>query len=333
MSDEEGYTPLSGADEVPCQTAKDFGMKQESRRRERLRSYAYLLLASLCYTISFHYFVAPSNFAPGGVGGIVALVKFMLRISPDATPGGIDFSPLLIIAVNLVLILCTVKQLSKTFLVRTLSVSVCMTAILFVLDNYIDPGYVFSIAGTPTVDDLATRIIAAIFGGVCCGFALQLALKANASTGGTDIVAAAIQKRNPHKSTAALIFAVNSVVVLVSAVLYKENLMPVFLAFLYMFVTTKTCDAMMLGMKSALKFEVVTDHGEEISKDVIKELGHGATVTPAEGMFERRKRSLLICVIQPRQVSRFKDILQRYPGSFAYIGTVNEIIGKFNHQK
>lgn len=318
---------------TPYHAVKDAGLHAENKAAERIRCVICLILSSLVYTASFHYFVAPSTFAPGGIAGVVAIVKFIFRITPEALPAGIDFSPLLIIGINLLLILLTAKRLSREFLMRTLAESVLMTVFLFVLDNYLDPGYVFSISGAPVVEDLATRIIASVFGGVCCGLALYFSLTVNSSTGGSDIIAAAIQKRNPHRSVAAVIFAVNSVVVLVSAFLYKDNLMPVFLAFIYMFISTKTCDAIMCGLKSALKFEVITDYGEEISKEIIEVLGHGATITPAEGMFEHHTRSLLICVIQPRQVARFKAILAKYPGSFAYIGTVNEIIGKFNHQK
>lgn len=324
---------IDNTESAPYRAVKDAGLQAENRQAERARCVLYLLLSSLIYTLSFHYFVAPATFAPGGVAGLIAIVKFLFRISPDALPLGIDFSPLLIISVNLILVLLIGRQLSREFLLRTMADSVLMTVFLFVLDNYIDPDYVFSISGTPVAEDLATRIIASVFGGVCCGLSLYFALTVNASTGGSDIIAAAIQKRNPHRSVAAVIFSVNSVIVLVSAFLYKDNLMPVFLSFIYMFITTRTCDTIMCGLKSALKFEVVTDHGEEISREIIEVLGHGATVMPAEGMFEHRMQSLLICVIKPRQVARFKTILAKYPGSFAYIGTVNEIIGKFNPQK
>lgn len=314
-------------------TIKDAGLKPKSRRAELAETVFFIVLSSLLYTVSFHYFVAPSNFAPGGIAGILALVKYLFRVSPDALPSGLDLSPLLITVINLLLVLATYRQLSREFLVRTLAESVLITALLFALDNWIDPGYRFSIAGTPVAEELAARVVASVFGGVTCGAALWCALRVNASTGGSDIVAAAIQKRTPHKSMAVIIFLINSLIVIISAFLYRDNLMPVFLAFIYMFITTKTCDTMMCGMKAALKFEVVTDYGAEISKEIIETLGHGATVIPAEGMFEHRPRGLLICVIKPRQVSRFKVIISRYPGSFAYIGTVNEIIGKFNPQR
>ena len=86
----------------------------------------------------------------------------------------------------------------------------------------------------------------------------------------------------------------------------------------------------MQGSKSALKFEVITEHADEISKEIILQLGHGVTITPAEGMFEHRKKQLLICVINPRQTAKFTSIISKYPGTFAYVGSVNEIIGKFN---
>ena len=57
---------------------------------------------------------------------------------------------------------------------------------------------------------------------------------------------------------------------------------------------------------------------------------NGVTVTPAEGMFERKEKQLLICIIKPRQVAGFQEILKKYPDTFAYVGQVNEIIGKFN---
>ena len=101
-------------------------------------------------------------------------------------------------------------------------------------------------------------------------------------------------------------------------------------AIIHIFSGSVVCDRIMQGSKSALKFEVITEHAEEISKEIIEELGHGVTITPAKGMFEGRRKNLLICVIKPRQIARFQNIITKYPETFAYVGSVNEIIGKFN---
>lgn len=298
---------------------------------EWMRTAIYLFLSAAIYACSFHYFVTPSHFAPGGVGGLVAIMKFLLPASEQA--GQIDLSPLLLLLLNFPLLLLTRRQLTRDFMVKTMIEAVVMTACLFVLDNFIDPDYHFSLTGSAVTGDVGMRLIAAIFGGICCGLSLYCALAVNASTGGTDIVGTALQRRMPDKSVPAMIFAVNSVIVLASIFVYRENLTPVFLAFIYMFASAKTCDSIMCGAKSAMKFEVVTEYGEQISRDIIATLGHGVTLVPARGMYERTERSLLICVIQPRQVVKFKNIIARYPNTFAYIGTVNEIIGKFNQHR
>lgn len=97
-------------------TIKDAGLKPRSRRAELAETVFFIVLSSLLYTVSFHYFVAPSNFAPGGIAGILALVKYLFRVSPDAQPSGLDLSPLLIIVINLLLVLATYRSFRGSFL-------------------------------------------------------------------------------------------------------------------------------------------------------------------------------------------------------------------------
>ncbi len=317
-------------EETPDRPEREiFVIRQRSPRAQHIKCGVYLLLAAVIYAVGFHYFIAPAQFAPGGVGGIIAMVKHLLNV--DTSVGQFDFSSVLLLLINVPLALFTMKRLSKEFLVSTLVESALMMIALFLVDNIIDPKYVFTICHASTVPsgDIGTRIVCALFGGVTYGISLSLALGVNSSTGGADIIAAAIQTKNPGKSVPTLIFIVNLVIVGVSVFVYNDNLMPIFLALIYMFVSTHTSDTIMCGAKSAMKFEVVTEYGEEISQEIISELGHTATVLPAEGMFEHKNRCLLVCVIQPRQVVKFKNIISKYPNTFAYIGTVNEIIGKF----
>ena len=209
---------------------------------------------------------------------------------------------------------------------------------MFLLDNFIDPNYKFSITQkiltkNESEEKIGIRLLSAFVGGAAAGISLAFSLKVNSSTGGADILGAMIQKKYPHKSVASMIFGVNGVIMLSSIPVYKENLIPVFLSLVFICATTVICDRMMISSKSALKFEVVTEYAEEISKEIIEKLGHGVTVTPAVGMFEHHNKQLLICVISPRQVSKFQAIIRNYPDTFAYVGSVSEVIGKFNDDK
>ena len=95
------------------------------------------------------------------------------------------------------------------------------------------------------------------------------------------------------------------------------------------------CLVLVVGLFSGLTVNASAGIFEDIEakkKEIIEKLGHGVTVTPAEGMFEHKNKVLLICVIKPRQTVKFQEIINRYPETFAYVGTVSEVIGKFNSE-
>ena len=328
--------PLAEETAVPTSTykvAKDQFEYKESKKEKRIKNVVYVFLAGLFYALGYHYFVATCQFAPGGIGGIVAMIQHVLGAGEKAETSGMDYSTLLMLLGNIPLLIPAAKILSKDFVVKTFSTVTIMAIIMFTMSNYIDPTYTkFTITGTtpPEEVDMGTRLISSIIGGAFCGLSLAVALKVNSSTGGADIVGAMLQKKNPHKSVASMIMTVNGVIMLVSFFVYGNDVMPIFLSIIYIFATSTTCDMISNGRKSALKFEVITEHAEEISTEIIETLGHGVTITPAKGMFEHKDKNLLICVIKQRQLSKFKDIIEKYPETFAYYGSVSEIFGKFN---
>ena len=306
---------------------EDIG-KPESVRMKKTRVLIFTLLSAVFYSVSFHYLVQTCNFAPGGISGILAMIKHVLHIS-DSTSKTFDYSALVMLVLNVPILLIAMRSLSKEFIINTAMNVFLVTVFLMLLDN-IDKDCVFTVTQKPSEMDVGVRLVSAVIGGALGGVSLAFALKVNESTGGADVIGAMVQKKNPHKSVASMIFMVNCVILLVSIYVYKDNLMPVFLSLIYMFVSSTLCDRILQGAKSALKLEVVTEHAEEISDEIITNLKHGVTITPAKGMFEHKDKSLLICVVQPRQIARFQAIIAKYPETFAYVGQVNEIIGKFN---
>lgn len=309
---------------------KDEGLEPLDSKTELIKSIVLALLSALCYSIVFHFFVNPSRFAPGGFGGIVAIVKHVTGTQIHTAE--IDYSMFIIAGCNIPLILLSYKLISKRFALLTFLTTTFMSLFMFLLDNVIDPNYAFSVAGTPLINDVGTRLMAALFGGVACGFSLSLALKGGGCSGGTDIVGMLIQQWKPQRHLGVLIESLNGIIVAISYFIYKDNLTPVFLAIVYMFVSAKTCDFILDYGKRAVKFEVVTNSPEEtelIAKELIEKLGHGVTVLPAQGMFEHKERGLLICVVKPAQVNKFKKIIQKYNNTFAYYDNVYETLGKF----
>ena len=83
------------------------------------------------------------------------------------------------------------------------------------------------------------------------------------------------------------------------------------------------------GSKSALKFEIVTQHPKELSDELMQSLNRGVTLLPAEGGYTHQQKSLVICIVNKHQIADIQSIISKYPGSFAYITSVSETLGNF----
>ncbi|MBR4150103.1 MAG: YitT family protein, partial [Firmicutes bacterium] len=169
--------------------------------------------------------------------------------------------------------------------------------------------------------------------GVIAGAVNGLAIHNNGSTGGTDIIAAYLHVRKPGYSLVWVIFVLNASVAFMSYFVYGFRFEPVIMCIIYSYLIAAVSDRMLRGMKKAYKFEVITDRGEELSDELIRELRHGVTVLHAEGMYSRSDKDLLICIVNRQQLVHFRRILSRYPGSFSYVTEVAETVGNFKNVK
>ena len=99
------------------------------------------------------------------------------------------------------------------------------------------------------------------------------------------------------------------------------------------YVCSKVGDTILKGVRMAAKFEVVTSHPEELAAELMEKLKHGCTVVPAKGMYTNTDRSLLICVVNRRQVIDFERIVKKYEDTFTFVSTVNGTVGTFHRAK
>ena len=114
----------------------------------------------------------------------------------------------------------------------------------------------------------------------------------------------------------------------------KDNLKnQVLMALINLLCASTISDLILSGGKTALKFEVITRYPEELGKELMETLNHAVTLVPAEGMYSGNKSSILFCVISKRELTEFKRVLAKYPDTFSYRSTVNEVYGKFRKHK
>lgn len=273
---------------------------------------ALVLLAGFVRAVAVYSFIVPNAFAPGGITGIGSIVEFM-----TATDGHAGFSAgYTMLILNVPLLALAFFFLGKKFAL-TSGVATVLSSMLMVVFQKID-FYVYT-------DE---RILAAAAGGILTGVSLALMLKTGGTMGGTDIIATFIQRKHSATNVAWFIFALDSTVVVASLFFFKNGLTPAILSFIEMFASSKMCDVITSGHKSAIKFEIVTTKPQELSDAILKRLHRGVTKLDAVGMYTDEPRAVLVCLIRRRQVSEFRKLIKAIdPDAFAYMSQASEVLG------
>ncbi len=278
-------------------------------------TYSVIVAIALVCALNYEIFIFPNRFAPSGLNGLCTMIQHVFGIS-------LGYLSLII---NVPLALLVYWKVSKPLAIRSMVYVVTFSLALVVLD-YVDLSR-FAYETESSV--ILGPLVAGIIGGAC----YSLLYKTSAYSGGTDFIASLIHKYNPEKSVIFLIMSLNVVVALMSYFVYDYQIEPVILCILYSFTSSTVSDRLTKNGRSAVRFEIITEHPNEISDAIIHRLHHSATLIPAKGMYLGRETNILICVVNNTQVVALSEIIRSFPSTFATVGQVGEVVGNFKHLK
>ena len=276
----------------------------------------FIFLAALS-ALSYQLFIFPNSFAPAGFNGIATMIQHIF---------GINVGYLSLIF-NIPLIIAVFILVNRDFAVNTLVYILTFSGTLIVLERVDLSKFMYQTdTGTSTI---LGPLVAGILGGGILGVAFMM----NCCSGGTELVAALIHKYKPSYDFVWVTFVLNAAVAVISFFVYGFKFEPVILCIVYCYSQRVVSDKMLRGNREAIRFEIVTDYPEEISKEVIETLGHSATLINAEGCYTHNKKNMLVCVVNKHQLVQMKQILAKYPDTFANVSTVSYTIGRFRYPR
>ncbi len=100
-----------------------------------------------------------------------------------------------------------------------------------------------------------------------------------------------------------------------------------------MFVFEKTVAFILKDTRNAVKFEIITKEPEKLKEEIIYELKHGATIVQSKGMFTDEQSTIVVTIVNTRQVPEFLQILKKYPDTFVYYTDVTGVNGNFRWRR
>lgn len=274
-------------------------------------SYVMVVMAALVMAFNYHLFVFPNSFAPAGLNGIFTMLQHVFGIKLGYTT----------IILNVPLAIAAYFINSKPRALRTLTYSIAFSSFLTLLEHVDLSAFVYSTTSSTLLGPLVAGLITGF-----CGYVLY---KVNACYGGTEFIASFIHKYKPNVNFFNVIFMLNVAVAFVSYFVYGYNIEPVLLCILYCYTSSTLRDTMNRRQQSAIRCEIITDHPEELNEAIISQLHHTATVISGKGAYTGKDKSILLCIVNPSQVSELTKLVAQYPDSFVIVSSATRIMGNF----
>lgn len=282
-------------------------------KAKKALTYVVIMVIAMIAAINYEIFVFPNKFAPSGLNGICTMIQHVAGIS-------VGYMSLVI---NIPLAIWVYFSISKPLAFRSMIYVVTFSVTLLLLDK-IDLSALYYVT-----DNGTSSILGPLVAGIIYGSCYNLLVQCSAYSGGTDFVAALIHKHKPEQNMFFLIFTLNAIVALVSFFVYDYQIEPVILCVMYCFMSSTVTDKLSKSGRSAVCFNIITDHPREISEEIIRKLHHSTTLIPAKGMYSGHETNMLVCVVNKTQVAALTRIIRSYPDTFAMMDSVSEVVGNF----
>ena len=271
--------------------------------------YLMIIVGTGLMSLAINSVFDAAGMVTGGFSGIAIIIKAWTK---NLIEGGI---PLWVTncVLNLPLFVIAWKVRGFSFIKRAILGEISLSVWLA-----IQP--VWNLAG----NDL---LLSALYGGVIQGVGIGLVFLGGGTTGGTDMMAAIIQKFLKHYSIAQIMQVIDAMVVLVG--MYVFGVHKALYAIIAVYLVTKVSDGLIEGLKFSKAAYIITGKPKEISDMIINDLDRGVTGINARGMYSGQDKLMLFCVVNKKEIIMLKEKVDKIdPDEFVMVTDAREVHGE-----
>ncbi len=276
------------------------------------RDYLMIALGMILYGIGWTVFLLPNDITTGGVPGIASIVFW-------ATGFPVQYTYFLI---NAVLLMLALKILGFKFSIKTIFAVFTLTFFLSLIQELT--------AGMHLLQD--QPFMACVLGASFCGSGIGIAFSSNASTGGTDIIAAIINKY--RDITLGRVMMICDMIIITSSYFVLKDWEKVVYGFVTLYVCSFVLDQIVNSARQSVQFFIISKKYQEIGKE-INALHRGVTVIDATGLYTGQEQKMMFVLAKKRQSTTiFRIINDIDPTAFVSQSAVIGVYGEgFDHFK
>lgn len=261
------------------------------------------LVGSLIMAAGTSLFLLPNQLSSGGVAGIATITYYLFNI-PMGT---------VILAINIPLFALAVYKLGKLFFIKSMIGTISFSIFIDFLDQL------------PALTN--DRFLACIYGGIIIGFGTAVILKANSSTGGSDLVSYIAKAYKPSLRTSNIIIIIDIVIVTLNVIFFREIEIGLYSA-IAIYLMGKIIDIIFEGIYFTKLIFIISNKNEKIAEEIGKTIKRGTTGLLGKGMYTQKEKLVLMCAASRGDVARVKNIARKIdPKSFIIITNSREVVG------
>ncbi len=285
-----------------------------------VKDYMFIALGLFVYTIAFTVFLMPYQIVAGGVTGLSAIIYYATGFHLENT----------YIIINGMLLIVALKILGVKFLMKTIFAIFTLYFMLIIAQDLIPKqpnGLPIKLMGEG--QDFMSMII----GCVMTGVALAMVFLNNGSTGGTDIIAASVNKYH-NISLGTVLIAVDFCIIGSCMFFpqfgnYFERAHKVMFGFCVMAMENFVLDYVMNARRQSVQFMIFSRKWQEIANAIGTKMNHGVTILDGHGWYTGQKMKVLCILARKNEsINMFRLIKMIDPNAFVSQSSVIGVYGE-----
>ncbi|WP_127588584.1 YitT family protein [Paenibacillus koleovorans] len=276
----------------------------------QLRKLLPIFLGTAIYAFGLYYFVIPNELMEGGVTGIALLLNYAFQLPTSITT----------LVLNIPLFIIGWRSFGGRSMLYTIIGTLSLSLFLRLMEVAIARGWIVPFQSTQDY------FLATLYAGVTLGAGLGIVFRYGATTGGTDIIARLLARKN-RWSIGQVILTVD-VLVIGASLLYlpKEKVLYTLVA---VFIASRIIDFITEGAYAARAFTIITDRPAEIASTITRVMDRGVTLFPARGAYSNTSKEVVYCVVSRSELHTLQQIVKSIdPLAFIVITDVHDVLGE-----
>lgn len=277
------------------------------------KDYITIALGLMAYAMGWCFFLLPYQISTGGVTGISAIIYYATGVEMQIS----------YFIINAAFLAVALYVLGLRFCLKTIFSVVVLTVFLDIFQEMMkdDAGNLMQIIG-PGQD-----FMACVIGSIFCGAGIASVFIVGGSTGGTDIIAAIVNK---YKTiTFGRMIMVCDIIIISSCYFVFEDWRRVVFGFVTLVIISVAIDYIVNSARQSVQFLIFSKKYDEIGEAVMTEVNRGVTVLDGTGFYSKQPVKVL-CILAKKSeaIHIFRLVKDIDPDAFISQSNVVGVYGE-----